>query len=418
MATAISLLGHRCPDRTIAQYMHKSSKLISFMMPCLVVTCTTTASAAPTYVVDVRAAVAQTVYGPTTVQFIGFNPVRFTASVQGTRTTTPLPLPGFVPKSLVSPTVDSINADLVDAVSTTSKTRIDIAIFASQVDQDLKAGSNMDVVATAAVAQQGDARRDILKLQQETLPALEADAASISKLNTTSAMKADLAKSVSSQTTDSLSVLQSYLFLGGPLSAADFSISAAPENCGGLMGRAGTTTETLTLTDRQNPAKTSTYSVTVACPSAIALSAGFIFSGLRQHTFAAIPNNTALPAPPVGQPTPPPATVQDTNRVAFRPLPFAFVHLALQRQCMEHCLFASFGAGLNGSTSGANVDFATGLTYGVFRYMYLTAGLHLGQTTEPAAGYSVGSPIAVGASVPTVTRTQSAFFLGISFGTP
>jgi hypothetical protein len=190
-------------------------------------------------------------------------------------------------------------------------------------------------------------------------------------------------------------------------------------DCAGLGIGGDAVTITLTLTTIATPAQSVVSNAEVDCLSRIAVSGGFIFSGLPQRTFAAQATNSALPAPPAGAATPPPATVEESVSSSIRPVPFAFVHYGLSRVCAEQCLFVSFGAGANsGGASGATaVDFATGLTYGLSRYLFLTGGVHLGQVTELTSGYTVGGPITSGTTtVPTKTRMRTAAFIGITFG--
>jgi len=372
-------------------------------------------------------------YGPDTITFYGFNPLRWIPSIKASVTVSaaPTPPPSVLPpsssgtKGFVGPlnTVKEIDAALKSIeLQSIPSARRSVEPAASDLDalvNDAPDNAAKNAVQDPAVHTAGIAFRHLLDTDRPLLVEIADDIPKAA--GGTEAEKQSLLKRVSEASNTIDGLLTSYpFFVRAPdkfFVAQDFE-SSYEANCGGLLAGSSSTVVTLTLTSRTDSKTTKLDDVTVQCLSRIAVTGGFIFSSLPQRTFTAIGANSALPSPAPGAPTPPPATIQQSVSSSVRPVPFAFVNVSMSQRCLEHCWFASFGAGVNsGSASGSTtVDFATGATYSLFRYLFLSVGAHLGQVNYLANGYSPNGPIAAGATVPTLTRSQIGAFLGITFG--
>lgn len=318
---------------------------------------------------------------------------------------------------LDSPDKISKYLDGVDDLLTT--TRNDIATLAIAVDRF--AGSKTpahDVTDAKTDPAWAPAKDDVDTLKRVQMNVLNGLPSQIRKLGGTDAVVTALVTRATADAAAAQQVMTTYPLLLTGARDSDFERDSDVD-CAGLGAGGDTVTLTLTLTTLTTPAQSVTSDTQVNCPSRIAVSGGFIFSSLPQRTFSAQATNSALPAPPAGAATPPPATVQESVSSSIRPVPFAFVHYGLSRVCADQCMFVSFGAGVNsgGASGSTTVDFAGGLTYGLSRYLYLTAGVHVGQVTELTSGYTVGGPIASSTTtVPTQTRMRAGPFIGVTFG--
>ncbi len=367
--------------------------------------------------------------GPVKVRFIGINPIRFKARLQNKQKVVPPPAAPFgltaTGNKLPTPAVPgapacqgsgTANAQTLDADRSSAVQKIQA--LADEADKILTTAANDgdpdgQTTANRFADKNGafqvayhSAKCAFQKLRDDVVPTNPATGSASFTAVT------NLIAAYPFLTFDDVQTLQ--------VRASDVERDQDVA-CRFLQGGSSTNTITLTLTPLTAAGSDSNVEVSTAdvkCLGQVAVSAGFIFSSLPQRTFQAVAANGALPAPAAGAPTPPPATIQEMASASVRAVPFAFVHVSPGSRCSENCMFLSFGAGINsGSASGATtVDFAGGLTWSFLRYMYLTGGVHLGQRTDLAPGYSLGGPIAAGATVPTITRTKTAYFLGVTFG--
>jgi len=365
--------------------------------------------------------------GPVTVRFIAINPVRFKIQLQNKQKVVPPPAAPFglsptanklpTPNNAAPPACVGSPSDVLDTVR--KQASADVQLLAAEADRVLAAAasegdSNAQATANRFTDQRGTAFQHAYQNANCDFKKLRDDV-------TTGAASPAL--------TAASNLIAAYPFLTFDIPVLQVRAADVERDqdvtCRFLQGGSSSNTVTLTLSPLANvaagnPTDTTGVEISTAevrCLGQVAVSAGFVFSSLPQRSFQAVAANATLPAPPAGAPTPPPATVQEQSSASVRAIPFAFVHVSPTR-CSENCLFISFGAGINsGSSSGAStVDFAGGLTWSLLRYMYVTGGVHLGQRTDLAPGYTLGGPIAAGATVPTVTRTRTGYFLGVTFG--
>ena len=189
-------------------------------------------------------------------------------------------------------------------------------------------------------------------------------------------------------------------------------------DCNALLGGSRTYDIKVTLTDLTDAAQKQESDVTVRCLSRFAYSGGFGFAYFNEKTYYARSANAAVPGP--GPSATPAATVQVSSSTGARATVFAFAHYATSPYCDEQCLYYTFGTAIitgSGPSGGnTNLEFGTGFSAGLSRNMFITVGAALGQIQILAPGYSVGTPIAAGASVPTVNQQRLAPFLSITFG--
>src|ERR1019366_724406 len=139
----------------------------------------------------------------------------------------------------------------------------------------------------------------------------------------------------------------------------------------------------VTLSDAKDPF------VTVNCPSPCVVSAGVEMRFLNTATYGLVPSG------PSG--TNLFGVTSNQNNI---PLPIAIAHVRLaENDGNRYGLFASFGvaAHTQGSgTSGSAAEYLTGLSLGLFRTMFITAGLHLGTVSALNGGYKVGDAVPTG----------------------
>ena len=162
----------------------------------------------------------------------------------------------------------------------------------------------------------------------------------------------------------------------------------------------------VTLSDAKDPF------VTVNCPSPFVVSAGVEMRFLNTATYGLVPSG------PSG--TNLFGVTSNQNNI---PLPIAIAHVRLaENDGNRYGLFASFGvaAHTQGSgTSGSAAEYLTGLSLGLFRTMFITAGLHLGTVSALNGGYKVGDAVPTGVTTAPVTGSYKAGFgLAITFTKP
>jgi len=152
--------------------------------------------------------------------------------------------------------------------------------------------------------------------------------------------------------------------------------------------------------------------VTVTCSSPIAVSAGIEFSFLATDTFGLVPTGDA------GK-----LQFQVTEHDKVSPLPIGMVHVRLgENHNRKLGGYATFGVAAhvqgNGS-GGSSAEYLTGLSVGLFRTLFVTAGWHLGKVSKLGGGYKVNSDVPANVmTVPVTSSYQSGFGLAVTFTKP
>jgi hypothetical protein len=188
-------------------------------------------------------------------------------------------------------------------------------------------------------------------------------------------------------------------------------------SCRALFNTNKSTTVKLTIGDRLplfdgQPMSTQTHDAfaTVNCTSPFSLSAGVAFSSIEQREFAIIPSATS------------PGATTTVNKFGFsaksavHPLPLAMAHMRFYESDSHRiAVHASFGVAANvqGTNSGgSSADYFPGLTFSLFRTMYLTAGVHIGKQASLAGGFNVGDVVPSSITTPPL---QTSYKVGAGF---
>jgi ElaB/YqjD/DUF883 family membrane-anchored ribosome-binding protein len=162
----------------------------------------------------------------------------------------------------------------------------------------------------------------------------------------------------------------------------------------------------VTLSDAKDPF------VTVNCPSPFVISAGVELRFLKTSTFGLVPSGTS-----------------GTNHFGVTdnqdiiPLPAALAHVRLLEDASNRCgLFGSVGVAAHSQgsgTAGSAAEYLAGLSLGLFRTMFITAGVHFGKVSALSGGYNVGDPVPTGVTTAPVTGSYKAGFgLAFTFSKP
>ena len=162
----------------------------------------------------------------------------------------------------------------------------------------------------------------------------------------------------------------------------------------------------VTLSDTRDPF------VTVNCPSPFVISAGVEFRFLKTSTFGLVPSGSSG-ANQFGI----------TNNQDKIPLPVALAHVRLwEDNTNRYGLFGTFGAAahMQGSgTAGSAAEYLAGFSLGLFRTMFVTAGVHIGQVSALAGGYKIGDAVPAGVTTAPVTGSyKPGFGLAFTFTKP
>jgi hypothetical protein len=211
--------------------------------------------------------------------------------------------------------------------------------------------------------------------------------------------------------------------------AVDFQKSGVArdeEPCGNIFNQNAsraisivTVDESPTLDGNAPAVKTQDAFLTVTCASPIALSAGVAFSSIEQKEFAIIKSAGSTPAGPSVSEF---GTLSDS---AFHPMPAAFVHGRLLESA-DHQFGLHATLGISGNiqgqdSGGSNPEFLTGISFALWRTIYLTGGLHIGTKAELAGGFHEGDlvPSDITTIQGQVKRSYTAGFgFAFSFGKP
>lgn len=151
---------------------------------------------------------------------------------------------------------------------------------------------------------------------------------------------------------------------------------------------------------------------TVTCTSPFAISAGVEISFLKSPTFGLVPSGTS-------------GTNEFgiTNAGGVNPMPVAMIHWHMKDFAGDKVgLYTSFGAAAHVQSSaagGSAAEYLTGLSVGLSRAAFISAGWHLGKVSALNGGYTVGTTVPSGVtSVPVTSSYQSGFGLAITFTKP
>lgn len=213
--------------------------------------------------------------------------------------------------------------------------------------------------------------------------------------------------------------------LGGFLNP-DGSIPADPASkftvhqdvpCRTIFNTNKSTAVKLTVGDRlpffdgqQMSSQTHDAFVTVTCTSPFSLSAGVAFSSIEQREFAIVQS-----APATGSTTPV-NKFGFSSKSTFHPLPLAMAHVRFYEwDSHRFALHATFGvaADIQGTNAGgSNAEYLPGLSFSLFRTMYLTAGVHIGKQASLAGGFQVGDVVPAGIASPPL---QTSYKVGAGF---
>lgn len=198
-----------------------------------------------------------------------------------------------------------------------------------------------------------------------------------------------------------------------------FSLSAVAD-CEFAFSRTKTTAITLTRADLMpgttSAAPETVLSVSVECTSPFTVSAGVAFSTIEARQFAI----QASPATP-----PATGTVNKfvvTNNSSFHPLVLGMVHARLCELNETVAFHASFGLSGNfqsQSAGGSSVGFLLGPSVSLFRTMFFTPGLYIGNKTNIGGGFNVGDTVPSNiTTVPLQTSYATGFGFAITFTKP
>jgi hypothetical protein len=151
-------------------------------------------------------------------------------------------------------------------------------------------------------------------------------------------------------------------------------------------------------------------SVTIECTSPFAVSAGVVFSTVRQQEFAIRPG-------PNGE-----NQFVLSSESRFHPLPLGMVHGRLSEPSESLAVHASFGVAGNFRSQGAggsDAEFLFGMSFSLFRTMFITPGLQLGRRIELSSGFKEGDTVPSGITEPPLKKSyQAGFALAITFTKP
>ena len=198
----------------------------------------------------------------------------------------------------------------------------------------------------------------------------------------------------------------------GELHPNPFDI-VAEGDCEFAFGGAKTTTITITRIDQlpgnNNPPE-AVLSVVVECTSPFTVSAGVVFSTVLQQEFAIRPLLSAVDG------------FVATSKSHFHPLPLGMIHARFWEPNEEVAFHASFGTAGNLRSQGAggsDAEFLLGISFSLFRTMFITPGLHLGQRVDLSSGFKEGGAVPSGITEPPLTKSHKARFgLAITFTKP
>jgi hypothetical protein len=161
---------------------------------------------------------------------------------------------------------------------------------------------------------------------------------------------------------------------------------------------------------------TTTPLLSVECTSPFTVSAGVAFSTIGEHEFA------IQPAPVSPGSTTTQNTFVEVNDSGIHPLPLGMIHVRLHESNSRVSWHGSFGLAGNfrsQSAGGSNAEFLIGGSLALFRTVFLTPGLYIGQKTSLGAGFTLNSAVPASITQPPLQKSyKSAFGFAITFTKP
>lgn len=156
--------------------------------------------------------------------------------------------------------------------------------------------------------------------------------------------------------------------------------------------------------------------VTVECTSPFTVSAGVAFSTIGEHEFA------IQPAPVSPGSTTTQNTFVETSDSGIHPLPLGMIHVRLYETNSRISWHGSFGIAGNlrsQSAGGSNAEFLIGGSLALFRTVFLTPGLYIGQKTSLGSGFTLNSAVPSSITQPPLQKSyKPAFGFAITFTKP
>jgi hypothetical protein len=186
------------------------------------------------------------------------------------------------------------------------------------------------------------------------------------------------------------------------------------EGCGFVFGGEKKNALTMTRVDlmpggSSNPEQVLTLEI--ICSSPFTVSAGVAFSTVPQQEFAIRPVGGA----PVN-------TFVQTSDSRFHPVPLGMVHARFYEPNEKLALHVAFGVAGNlrsQSAGGSDAEFLLGMSFSLFRTMFITPGLHLGRQVDLGPGFKVGDTVPSTITEPPLTKSyKPGFGLAITFTKP
>jgi hypothetical protein len=112
-----------------------------------------------------------------------------------------------------------------------------------------------------------------------------------------------------------------------------------------------------------------------------------------------------------------------TDAGGVNPMPVAMIHWRMKDFAGDKVgLYTSFGVAAHVQSSaagGSAAEYLTGLSVGLSRAAFISAGWHLGKVSALNGGYTVGTTVPSGVtSVPVTSSYRSGFGLAITFTKP
>jgi hypothetical protein len=187
------------------------------------------------------------------------------------------------------------------------------------------------------------------------------------------------------------------------------------KSCGAILQDAKDQLPKLGAWARAKPLPEADVIVQVTTPDSYVEFAGaFTVSRLTDPKFALYPNpagGTGLAAQIIERNTP----AEDHQRLGFA----GFIHVHSPNcQWWRYCrsLAATFGLGINSSSSSTNVNFFLGPSYRLVGQWFITAGYNWGPVATLPAGERIGqSPTTANALSSLGSRTGGALFIAVSY---
>jgi hypothetical protein len=189
--------------------------------------------------------------------------------------------------------------------------------------------------------------------------------------------------------------------------------------CDFAFSRTKTTVVQLKVVDK-TPGTTSNPTtitlITVECTSPFSVSVGVAFSTIGEREFA------IQPAPVSPGSTTTQNTFVEITDSATHPLPLAMIHVRLHETGNKLSWHGSFGLAGNirgQGSGGSNAEFLMGPSLGLFRAVFLTPGLYIGQKVSLGAGFQTNGPVPPSITQPPLQKSyKPAFGFAITFAKP